>query len=47
MKIPKHIKSRMMADAINQLPVLPENTGQRKQIENVGRILSKLYDDMD
>ena len=46
-RIPKHIRSRMMADAINQLPYLPKETKEGKQIRASMRKLNTLYKDMD
>ena len=46
-RIPAHIKQRMVADSINQLPYLPKNTKEGQQIRKVGRKLSALYEEMD
>ena len=47
MKVPKHIKSRMIADAINQLPILPKGTKEREQIKKVSRKLETVYENLD
>jgi hypothetical protein len=46
-KIPGHIRARMLADSINQLPILPEGTREREQIKKVRSTLAALYDDTE